>query len=87
MNDIPPQTGRIVELCDFTSPWEVSKVLRSACMFVCLSVCLSARMSENYSPNFTKLLPRDAMVARYICCRRESVRLSVCHKPALYQNG
>ena len=34
-------------------------------------------------------LPRDAVLARYILssCVRPSVRLSVSHKQALYQNG
>jgi len=35
------------------------------------------------------LLPHDALLARYMlffsCC--VSVRLTVCHKPALYQNS
>jgi len=32
-----------------------------------------------------QFLPHDTMLAR--CCRHASVCLSVCHKPALYQNG
>jgi len=46
---------------------------------------------RNYSATITAFLPRDAMLARYmlsLCtCLSVSVYLSVCHKPALYQNG
>ena len=36
----------------------------------------------------TRFLPRDAMLARYnVVVVYLSVRLSVRHKPALYQNG
>jgi len=34
-----------------------------------------------------KLLPRNAMLARYINCSRVSVCLSACHMPALYQKA
>jgi len=43
--------------------------------------------------NFTKFLPRDATLSRYMlssCVRlsvRPSLRLSVCHTPVLYHNG
>jgi len=47
---------------------------------------LSECVTHGSRPTYWLLLPRDAMLARYVVVVCLSVCLSVCHKPVLYRN-
>ena len=74
--------------------WDVGTITieNRWCMRLWVTRCLNEDVVDNFKliVMFRDILPRDAMLARYICCRHVSVLLSVrpsvCYKSEFYQN-